>query len=520
MARIVFKPLRTASTVKNSTDLLNTLSVGEMAINDKNGQLFYKRNSLYGGEATNKVIDLMQDFRNGYVLGNSDWRHLISWLSGGGTGHSDADIAYDATLQGITIANDKYVVIDLPISISPTSLYSIRIRYRRIAGDGGVFIGSCNEDESYNTVNSDFSGNTYNWVRSYTNLTELPVGITKDDTFIVGGYNTIFYVTAAPTSFVGIAAGHIVLNGISIGAVTAGTTVATQAANIANAVNLLSGSHGITATVILGSLLKFTSITGKVPLTFTLTGTATLASTGITPGLGYGYNSAYHDDKFDPDTKYFKVALHVNSGCTNAASKMFIESIEVDSVLNSYADVLGNSSMVTSTVHTNVAGVISSKYKLGIAAGYISSGNILIDSPDNALRNFVNPRDQGIAIFDVHYTWCPNLNNPTIRNTMYGELCLYSYVAAGVVNWACAFKELVNTQDYAGAALVNAAKTTFVFNFTTTKNGVTEAATVLATDTAYKYLQLSVNNAALAGTDVTKNLDQGNCALLRLTRRV
>lgn len=95
----------------------------------------------------------------------------------------------------------------------------------------------------------------------------------------------------AATAFGALAAGAITINGIDIGAVTAGTDAATQAANVATAINLKTGETGITATVgtgsnggVLNSMILSNTDGSAITVGFSGTPAATTANTGLVAG--------------------------------------------------------------------------------------------------------------------------------------------------------------------------------------------------------------------------------------------
>lgn len=92
-----------------------------------------------------------------------------------------------------------------------------------------------------------------------------------------------------------IDAGNIVINGTNIGAVAAGGSVAAQATNVAAAINLLTGTTGVTATVFgAGSdQIRLTNSTAaNISVTLNAVGNAaTLANTGLTNGTNQVANT-------------------------------------------------------------------------------------------------------------------------------------------------------------------------------------------------------------------------------------
>lgn len=82
-----------------------------------------------------------------------------------------------------------------------------------------------------------------------------------------------------------IAAGDLQINGTAIGAITAGGSAVAQGANVAAAINLLTGTHGVTATAngTTGAVTLTNASTAAISVAFA-GATATTARTGFTPG--------------------------------------------------------------------------------------------------------------------------------------------------------------------------------------------------------------------------------------------
>lgn len=83
----------------------------------------------------------------------------------------------------------------------------------------------------------------------------------------------------APAAFGGITANAFSINGVSIGAVNAGTDVATQGANVAAAINKKSSESGVVATAAASGAITLTS-NGSSPITVA----GTVTNTGLTVG--------------------------------------------------------------------------------------------------------------------------------------------------------------------------------------------------------------------------------------------
>lgn len=96
--------------------------------------------------------------------------------------------------------------------------------------------------------------------------------------------NATVIAEPAPTAFAGAASGSISINGVTLGAVAAGTNAAGQGANTAAAINLISAQTGVTATA--------NATSGVVSLTATdgrdITTVVSLAANGIGLGTGTG----------------------------------------------------------------------------------------------------------------------------------------------------------------------------------------------------------------------------------------
>jgi flagellin len=93
-------------------------------------------------------------------------------------------------------------------------------------------------------------------------------------------------VSGATTGgFGAIAANAFQINGVNVGAVTAGTDAATQATNVASAINAVSAASGVTATVFGGSSdqVRLTAADGR-----DVNITGTIANTGLTVANNHG----------------------------------------------------------------------------------------------------------------------------------------------------------------------------------------------------------------------------------------
>jgi flagellin len=89
---------------------------------------------------------------------------------------------------------------------------------------------------------------------------------------------------AAPTAFTAITAGDLTINGVSVGAVAAGGSAATQGANIAAAINTKSGLTNVTATADAAGKVSLVNASGSSTIVAFAGASASTAITGLTAG--------------------------------------------------------------------------------------------------------------------------------------------------------------------------------------------------------------------------------------------
>ena len=89
---------------------------------------------------------------------------------------------------------------------------------------------------------------------------------------------------AASTAFTAITAGDLTINGVSVGAVAAGSNAATQGANIAAAINTVSSTTNVTATADAAGKVTLTNVSGSTTVVAFAGASATTATTGLTAG--------------------------------------------------------------------------------------------------------------------------------------------------------------------------------------------------------------------------------------------
>ena len=89
---------------------------------------------------------------------------------------------------------------------------------------------------------------------------------------------------AASTAFTAITAGDLTINGVSVGAVAAGSNAVTQGANIAAAINTVSSTTNVTATADAAGKVTLTNGSGSNTVVAFAGASATTATTGLTAG--------------------------------------------------------------------------------------------------------------------------------------------------------------------------------------------------------------------------------------------
>ncbi len=116
-------------------------------------------------------------------------------------------------------------------------------------------------------------GETIN-ITGLVNAQSTALGTTTSTTANVTG--------VAPTSFTAITAGHLTINGTSVGAVAAGGNAATQGANIAAAINTVSSTTNVTATASGAGIVTLTNTSGSTTIVAFAGASASTAITGLT----------------------------------------------------------------------------------------------------------------------------------------------------------------------------------------------------------------------------------------------
>ena len=187
---------------------------------------------------------------------------------------------------------------------------------------------------------------------------------------------------AAPAAAGAITASTFTINGINVGAVTAGTDVVTQGANVAAAITLISGATGVTATasgttgavtltasdgrnIVIGGTITNTGLTAA-----TTYGTVTLASTstagitiaGTAPGTG-GFTAA------TTAATQGGTAVSALSIATSAGAGTALASI--DAALNSINSIRGTLGAYQNRFEATVASLQTSSENLSASRSRI-----------------------------------------------------------------------------------------------------------------------------------------------------
>ncbi|SFU72680.1 flagellin [Nitrosospira multiformis] len=116
-------------------------------------------------------------------------------------------------------------------------------------------------------------------ISSIVNAQSSSLGTTTTYSTTVAGAAVTGFATPADN----IAAGDLKINGVDVGAITAGGSAAAQGVAVKNAINLLTGTTGVTATDDGAGKVTLTSAS-STGITVAMSGTANNARTGLTNG--------------------------------------------------------------------------------------------------------------------------------------------------------------------------------------------------------------------------------------------
>lgn len=116
-------------------------------------------------------------------------------------------------------------------------------------------------------------------IASIVNAQSSALGTTTTYSTSVAGATVTGFATPADD----IVAGALKINGVDVGAITAGGSAAAQGVAVKNAINLVSGTTGVTASDDGAGKVTLSS-TSSAGITVAMSGTATTARTGLTAG--------------------------------------------------------------------------------------------------------------------------------------------------------------------------------------------------------------------------------------------
>ncbi len=84
---------------------------------------------------------------NRVILGNYDWTSFIY--------HDREKCTYDRQLGGLKISGEAWVKIRLRMPVSPTRLYRVRAKVKKLSGNGTFFLGAISLDENFYELSTD-----------------------------------------------------------------------------------------------------------------------------------------------------------------------------------------------------------------------------------------------------------------------------------------------------------------------------------------------------------------------------
>ena len=219
----------------------------------------------------------------------------------------------DAVTQGANVAN----AINLSAVPGVTATYSATTGAVTLTGAGGrqiVIAGTVTD-------------------------TGLTAGVTPGNTVVPA-------FTGVSPAVGGIAANALVINGVSVGAVTAGANAVIQGANVAAAINLVSASSGVTATssATTGALTLSASGGRQIAISGTLTNTGLTAA--VIPGGTITFNGITFKVSGAPaDGDVFMVERN-SSGVSDSSNAVTLAGLQTVNLLGKDASILGGQAVL------------------------------------------------------------------------------------------------------------------------------------------------------------------------------
>ncbi|NDP60249.1 MAG: flagellin [Oxalobacteraceae bacterium] len=249
----------------------------ELAVQAANGSNSASDRASLNNELTQLTQEIDRVAQSSSFNGNS-------LLNGNFTGVAFQVGANNSTQDRITIgaiASARTTALGSSFSATATSAGAVNTAFS--ATDlviNGIAVGA--STAAQDTVSS--TGNAFSAIAKAAAINAASTGVTAtvNANSKPGGTITGF---ASPAN--DIASGDLVINGLNIGAITAGgTNAATQAATVQAAINAKSAATGVTASLT-GAALTLTAADGR-NIDVTLGTSATAANTGLTAGTYSG----------------------------------------------------------------------------------------------------------------------------------------------------------------------------------------------------------------------------------------
>lgn len=191
------------------------------------------------------------------------------------------------------------------------------------------------------------------------------VTATANATSIAGG---------VPAGFGAIVANQFSINGVNVGAVTAGTDVITQGQNVASAINLVSGASGVSAVAAANGAVTLTAADGR---DIAIAGTVT--NTGLTAATTHGTLTLTSTGSAGINVAGAGVAKAGLSVASNAASQtgIAIATLSVSSVTNANAALASiDNALATVSTARGAMGAYQNRFGSAIANLATSAENM------------------------------------------------------------------------------------------------------------------------------------------------
>jgi len=121
-----------------------------------------------------------------YIFGNNDWTDYIYYRD-----PLSSNVSYDNNSNGVVITsttNQTWIKLRTRIPIDPDASYFMRLRMKKLSGDGSFYAGAISLDSNYNEMFTD-GVNKYNYFCARNVV--VPSGSQEEFIGFISGYNTI-----------------------------------------------------------------------------------------------------------------------------------------------------------------------------------------------------------------------------------------------------------------------------------------------------------------------------------------